>query len=57
MSNFDSAEAGLIDLSRYRVAELGAETTCESGLGHAVHRVLSPAADENGTHHGFSNTI
>jgi len=57
MSNFDSAEAGLIDLGRYRVAELGAETTCESGLGHAVHRVLSPAADENGTHHGFSNTI
>jgi hypothetical protein len=57
MSNHEPAEPGLIDLSRYRVAELGAETTRESGLGRAVHRVLNPAADENGTHHGFSNTI
>jgi hypothetical protein len=57
MSNHEPAEPGLIDLSRYRVAELGAETTCDSGLGRAVHRVLNPAADENGTHHGFSNTI
>jgi FXSXX-COOH protein len=57
MSNHEPAEACLIDLSRYRVSDLGAEATRESGLGHAVHRVLSPAADEDGAHHGFSNTI
>jgi hypothetical protein len=57
MSNHDPAEAGVIDLSRYRVADLGAETTCDSGLGHALHRVLGLAADEDGPHHGFSNTI
>jgi hypothetical protein len=57
MSNHDPAEAGVIDLSRYRVADLGAETTCDSGLGHALHRVLGTAADEDSPHHGFSNTI
>jgi hypothetical protein len=57
MSNQDPAEAGLIDLGRYRVADLRAEAACESTLGHAVRRVLGPAADEDGAHHGFSNTI
>jgi hypothetical protein len=57
MSNHDLAEPGLIDLSRYRVADLGTETTGDSGLGHALRRFLTPAADEDGPHHGFSNTI
>jgi hypothetical protein len=54
MSNHDTAEAGLIDISRYRVADLGAETD-ESGLGRAVRRILT--ADDEGAHRGFSNTI
>jgi hypothetical protein len=57
MNNQDLAEPGLIDLSRYRVADLGTETTCDSGLGHALRRLLAPAVDEDGPHHGFSNTI
>lgn len=57
MSNHDPAEPGLIDLSKYHVADLRAETTCESGLGRAVRRFLAPAADEAGPHRGFSNTI
>lgn len=57
MSNHDLPETGLIDLSRYRVGDLRAETTGDSGLGHALHRVMCPAADEDGAHHGFSNTI
>jgi hypothetical protein len=57
MSDHDPAEPGLIDLSRYHVADLGTETTCDSGLGRALRRLLTPAADEDGPHHGFSNTI
>jgi len=57
MSDHDPAEPGLIDLSRYHVADLGTETTSDSGLGHALRRFLAPAADEDGPHHGFSNTI
>ena len=56
MSNHDPADAGLIDLSRYHVADLGAENG-ESALGHAVRRILTAVADEESTHHGFANTI
>jgi len=54
MRDHDTAEAGLIDIARYRVADLGAEAD-ESGLGYAVRRIL--AADDEGTYRGFSNTI
>jgi len=45
MSNHDTAEAGLIDISSYRLADLAAQTD-ESGLGRALRRIL--AADDEG---------
>jgi hypothetical protein len=57
MSDHDPAEPGVIDLSMYRRPDLATETTCDSGLGRALRRFLTPAADEDGPHHGFSNTI
>lgn len=54
MNNHDTAEAGLIDITRYRVTELDAQDD-ESVLGRAVRRFL--ALDDEGAHHGFSNTI
>ena len=54
MRDHDTADSWRIDISRYRVADLGAETD-ESGLGWAVRRIL--ASDNEGTYRGFSNTI
>lgn len=54
MRDHDTADSWRIDINRYRVAHLGAETD-ESGLGQAVRRIL--AADDEGPYRGFSNTI
>ena len=54
MRDHDIADSWRIDISGYRAADLGAETD-ESGLGHAVRRIL--ATDDEGPYRGFSNTI
>jgi hypothetical protein len=54
MNKHDTAAAGLIDISRYRVAELDAQDD-ESVLGRAVRRFL--ALDDEDAHYGFSNII
>ena len=54
MSNHDTAEAGLIDISRDRIADLGARFE-DSGLGRALRRLLE--LDDEGAHRGSSNTI
>lgn len=54
MRTHDTAEAGLIDITRYRVAERAAEPD-DSGLGRAMRRLLE--LDDEDPHRGFSNTI
>lgn len=54
MSDFDTADVGLIDDRGLSLTELAAETD-ESALGSALRRILAPR--EESTHHGFSNII
>ncbi len=54
MSNHDTADAGLIDITRFNLAELRAHVE-ESALAAALLRIFGPR--EEVVHHPFSSMI